>query len=219
MTEYEKTNLNRLKRGQNRAVYDTETIDKILEDNFLCYVGYVYDGYPITIPMAYGKKGSTLYLHGSNGNRMLKSVLEQTKTSVTVMNLDGLVLARSGFHHSVNYRSVTLFGTLKKVEDDTKKATILENVVNKMVPNRWETLREINQKELDQTMVVEFTIDTASAKVRAEGVNDELEDHSLPIWAGVIPIRQVALTPIADDDLPEGTETPQHILDYYNQHK
>lgn len=219
MKEYNKDKRNRVKRGANRAVYDKEQINKILDENFMGYVGYMYDGYPITIPMAYGKLNNKLYLHGSTANRMLVSILKQGKTAITVMNLDGLVLARSGFHHSVNYRSVTLFGIVKQINNDTKKWDILENIVNKMVPNRWDSLREMTQKELNRTLVVEFTIETASAKIRAEGVIDDPEDEKLPIWAGVIPLKQVALTPISDEKLIDEVKVPKHILEYYEQHK
>ncbi|TYP97004.1 hypothetical protein C7447_10517 [Tenacibaculum adriaticum] len=219
MQEFEKNKLNRVKRGANRAVYDKEHINTILDAGFLCYVGYIYDGYPITIPMAYARKDDKIYLHGSTANRMLLSILEAEKTSITVMHLDALVLARSGLHHSVNYRSATLFGHCKKVVDDNEKAAILEQIVDTMVPNHWQSLRPMYQKELDRTIVVEFTIETASAKIRNEGVNDELEDYELPIWAGLIPIKQVALPPISDDKLLDGIEIPQHILNYYQSHK
>ena len=217
--EYKTDKLNRVKRGAKRASYDIETVDKILAAGFIGYVGYVYDGYPITIPMAYGKKDNKIYLHGSTANRMLLAILENEKVSMTVMHLDGLVLARSGLHHSVNYRSVTLFGTLKKVEDTKEKTAILKNVVNHMVKDRWDSLRTITQKELDRTLVAEFTIETASAKIRAEGVGDEPEDYDLDIWAGIVPIKQVAEYPIADKGIPEKMEIPSHILKYYELNK
>ena len=116
MTAYSQSKINRVKRGANIATYDVDQINSILDDGFLCYVGYIYDGMPITIPMAYSRREDKIYIHGSTGNRMLLSILESEKTSITVMHLDGLVLARSGLHHSVNYRSVTLFGPLQKVE-------------------------------------------------------------------------------------------------------
>lgn len=215
MQEYNKDKRNRVKRGTNRAIYDKEQINKILDAGFLCYVGYIYDGYPITIPMAYARKDDKIYLHGSTGNRMLLSILKAEKTSITVMYLDGLVLARSGLHHSVNYRSVTLFGNCKKIENDIEKTNILAQIVDTMVPNHWNTLRPMYQKELNRTLVVEFTIKTASAKIRNEGVNDEPEDYNLPIWAGVIPVKQVALHPISDEKLKNGIKIPQHIINYY----
>ena len=219
MKEYEKSKINRVKRGANRAEYDVEKINKILDTGFICYVGYIYDGYPISIPMAYSRKGDKIYLHGSTANRMLLSILETGKTSITVMHLDGLVLARSGFHHSVNYRSVTLFGSLKKIDDDKEKWNILEDIIEYMMEGRWDSLRTMNQKELDRSLVIEFTIEKASAKVRDAGVNDEPEDEELPIWAGIVPIKQIALPPISDDKLPNNISIPKHVLNYYNQHK
>ena len=219
MKEYEQSKLNRVKRGANRATYDVEKINTILDAGFLCYVGYIYDGKPITIPMAYARREDKIYIHGSTGNRMLLSILESEKTSITVMHLDGLVLARSGLHHSVNYRSATLFGSLKKIEKDTDKKNILKWIVNQMVPNQWESLRPMYQKELDRTLVVEFTIETASAKVRDVGVLDEPEDYKLDVWAGIVPIKQVAEFPVADNGKPEKMEIPKHVLDYYEENK
>lgn len=219
MKEYSQSKLNRVKRGQNHATYDVEKINEILDAGFLCYVGYIYDGKPISIPMAYANKEDKIYIHGSTGNRMLKAILEAEETSITVMHLDGLVLARSGLHHSVNYRSATLFGSLKEITDDAQKTDILEQIVNQMVPNHWDSLRPMHQKELDRTLVVEFTIETASAKIRDVGVNDEPEDYNLPVWAGVIPVKQVAEFPVSDSELKEGIVIPKHILDYYEQNK
>ena len=219
MKEYSKSKINRIKRGANRGTYDVEKINTILDAGFLCYVGYIYDGKPITIPMAYTRKDDKIYIHGSTGNRMLLSILENKETSITVMHLDGLVLARSGLHHSVNYRSVTLFGSLKKIEKDADKTEVLKWIVNQMVPNHWDSLRPMYQKELDRTLVVEFTIETASAKVRDVGVGDEPEDYELDIWAGIVPIKQVAEYPIADEGKPQEMEIPKHILDYYEKNK
>ena len=219
METYQQSKLNRVKRGTNRATYNVEKINSILDASFLCYVGYIYDGKPITIPMAFSRREDKIYIHGSTGNRMLLSILESQATSITVMHLDGLVLARSGLHHSVNYRSVTLFGRLKKVEKDTEKTAILKWIVNQMVPNQWESLRPMYQKELDRTLVVEFTIETASAKVRDVGVLDEPEDYDLDVWAGIIPIKQVAEYPIADKGKPQEMKIPKHILDYYEANK
>ena len=219
MKAYSQSKLNRVKRGQNRATYDVEKINTILDAGFLCYVGYIYDGKPISIPMAYTRKDDKVYIHGSTANRMLLAILESGETSITVMHLDGLVLARSGLHHSVNYRSATLFGSLKKIEKDVEKTEILGLIVDQMVPNHWDSLRPMYQKELDRTLVVEFTIETASAKVRDVGVADEPEDYELPIWAGIVPIKQVAEYPISDDQLIDGVEIPNHVLDYYKTNK
>ncbi len=219
MAEFEKTKLNRVKRGANRAVYDEEVINEILDAGFIAQVGYIYDGYPISIPMAYARKDDKIYLHGSTANRMLKAVLDSGKTSINVMHLDGLVIARSGLHHSVNYRSVTLFGDLKEIKEDKNKTSILKDIVDQMIPNHWDTLRPMHQKELDRTMVVEFTITSASAKIRAEGVNDEPEDYQLPYWAGVIPVKQKLEQPIPDKGYPSTIDTPEHIQVHYNRFK
>lgn len=219
MMKYQQSKLNRVKRGQNRATYDVAKINSILDAGFLCYVGYIYERKPITIPMAYARKNDKIYVHGSTGNRMLLSILESKETSITVMHLDGLVLARSGLHHSVNYRSITLFGNVKKVENDTSKTEALKWIVNQMVPNQWESIRPMHQKELDRTLVVEFTMEMASAKVRDTGVIDEPEDYDLDVWAGIVPIKQVAGFPIPDEGKPQEMEIPKHILDYYKANK
>ncbi|CAM1370373.1 pyridoxamine 5'-phosphate oxidase family protein [Tenacibaculum xiamenense] len=219
MKEYTKSKLNRVKRGANRAVYDQEEINKIIDAGFLGYVSYTYDGVPISIPMAYGRIGNKIYLHGSNGNRMLKSLLSLETVSITITHLDALVLARSGFHHSVNYRSATIFGAPKKIEDDEQKEVALKCVLDYMIPNRWDSLREMSQKELDQTLVIEISIDTASAKIRNVGAIDEPEDEVLPIWAGIVPIVQKVEKPVSDEKLNADVEIPPHVIEYYENHK
>ncbi|MEQ6123245.1 pyridoxamine 5'-phosphate oxidase family protein [Pseudotenacibaculum sp. MALMAid0570] len=217
MKEYSKSKLNRIKRGQNRGTYDVEKINTILDAGFICFAGYIYEGKAISIPTAYGRKGNKIYLHGSQANRMLNALLEAKEASITVMHLDGLVLARSGLHHSVNYRSVTLFGSLKKVENDSEKEAALECVIDQMIENHWDSLRPMHQVELDRTLVVEMTIETASAKIRDVGVNDEPEDYDLDVWAGVVPLKQIAEKPISDHQLKEGIEIPNHVMEYYRQ--
>ncbi len=219
MKEYTKSKLNRVKRGANRATYEVEKINKILDAGFIGYVSYVYKGGAITLPMAYGRNKDKIYLHGSQGNRMLLALLETEKMSITIMHLDALVLARSGLHHSVNYRSATLFGSVKKVEDDVKKEAALKCFMDHMMPGRWEGIRAMHQQELDRTLVVEMSIETASAKIRDVGVNDEPEDYDLPVWAGLVPIKQVAEYPISDDQLLDNIDIPQHVLNYYEKHK
>ena len=217
MKEYSKSKLNRIKRGQKRASYDIGTINNIIDAGFIGYVSYIYEGRAITLPMAYGRCENKIYLHGSQGNRMLQSLLEVNEMSITVMHLDALVLARSGLHHSVNYRSATLFGSVKKVEDDIDKKDALKHFMDHMMPGRWDEIRPMHQKELDRTLVVEMIIETASAKIRDVGVEDEPEDHYLNIWAGLIPIKQLAQYPIADEGLPQKMEIPPHVLAYYQK--
>lgn len=217
MKEYPKSKLNTVKRGKNRASYDVEKINGILDAGFIGYVSYVYEGRAITLPMAYGRRGNKIYLHGSQGNRMLKALLSVKGMSMTVMHLDALVLARSGLHHSVNYRSVTLFGAAKNIEDDRQKSEALKCFMDHMMPGRWDAVRPMHQKELDRTLVVEMTIETASAKVRDVGVADEPEDYNLDIWAGLIPLKQVAEYPVADEGKPQRMDIPNHVLAYYEK--
>lgn len=219
MKEYQQSKLNRVKRGANRATYDVDKINKILDTGFIGYVSYVFQGKSIAIPMAYGRNGNKIYLHGSQANRMLTSLLEVKEMSMTVMHLDALVLARSGFHHSVNYRSATIFGTAKKIENKEEKTAALKCFMDHMMPGRWDGVREMNQQEFDRTLVVAMEIETASAKIRNVGVSDEPEDINLPVWAGLMPIKQIAEYPISDKDLPDNIEIPKHVLEYYHKNK
>lgn len=219
MKEYQKSKLNRVKRGQNRATYDVEKINAILDAGFIGYVNYIFEGRPISIPMGYGRSDNKIYLHGSQANRMLISLLKAKEISMTVMHLDGLVLARSGLHHSVNYRSATLFGTLRNVEDDAEKESGLKCFMDHMMKGRWDGIRPMHQQELDRTLVVEMTIETASAKIRDVGVNDEPEDYDLDVWAGIVPLKQVAEYPVSDDQLKVRIDIPDHVMRYYEVNK
>ncbi len=219
MKTYSKSKLNSVKRGHKRATYDVETINAILDAGFIGYVSYIYNNSAIALPMAYGRKNDKIYLHSSQGNRMLKTLLEAKTMSMTVMHLDALVLARSGLHHSVNYRSATLFGSVKKVVDSKEKEAVLHCFMDHMMVGRWDNIRPMRQEELDRTLVVEMTIETASAKIRDVGVEDETEDYDLDIWAGLVPLRQVADYPIPDKGLPGKMEIPEHVLEFYQKHK
>ncbi len=219
MKEYPKSKINRIKRGANRATYDVSTINTILDANFIGYVGYIFEGKAITIPMAYGRMDNKIILHGSNANRMLTTLLKAGTMSITVMHLDALVLARSGFHHSVNYRSATLFGSVKKIEEKEAKNAALFCFMEHMMKGRWNGIREMNQQEFDRTLTIEMTIETASAKVRDVGVADEPDDYNLDVWAGLVPIKQVAEYPIPDKGKPQQMEIPKHVLDYYEANK
>ena len=219
MKTYQQSKLNRVKRGAKRATYDVDKINTILDAGFIGYVGYNYNGTAITIPMAYGRMENKIILHGSNANRMLTSLLEVDQVSMTVMHLDALVLARSGFHHSVNYRSVTLFGSVKKIEGKDEKNAALLCFMEHMMKGRWDGIREMNQEEFDRTLTIEMTIETASAKIRDIGVADEPEDYNLDVWAGLVPIKQIAEYPIPDKGKPQEMEIPKHVLDYYKANK
>ncbi|AXT59828.1 pyridoxamine 5'-phosphate oxidase family protein [Aquimarina sp. AD10] len=219
MAEYSISELNKVKRGPKRANYDIDTINSILDDSFLCHVGYVYKGQAIVIPTAYARKGDVIYIHGSLKNRMMLSLLDAGVASVSVTHLDGLVLARSAFHHSANYRSVSIFGSVRKIDDSDEKMEALAYILNHMVPGHWDNVRHPNTKEFNATLVLEIKINTASAKIRAEGVNDEQEDHDLPIWAGVVPIKQVAYDAISDTNLPLDVKVPEAVKLYVSKNK
>ncbi|MGH1383409.1 pyridoxamine 5'-phosphate oxidase family protein [Kordia sp.] len=219
MQEYSKSKMNRVKRGQNRATYDVSTINTILDAGFIGYVSYIYEDQAITLPMGYGRRDNKIYLHGSQANRMLLALIEAKKMSMTVMHLDALVLARSGLHHSVNYRSATLFGAVRKIEDSKEKDAALLDYMEHMMKGRWDGIRPMHKEELDRTLVVEMTIETASAKIRDVGVGDEPEDYDLDVWAGLVPIKQIAEYPISDEGLPQKMEIPKHVLDYYEENK
>ena len=216
MSTYPKEKLNKVVRGSIRANYDKDEINSILDAGFIGFVSYIYEGTAISIPMAYSRIGDKIYLHGSLKNRMLRATLDADQMSMTVMHLDALVLARSGLHHSVNYRSAILFGSLKAIEDRDRKVEILESIINFMVPDRWDSLRPINEKEIKSTLVIEMTIESASAKIRNVGVQDEKEDYKTDVWAGLVPLTQVVGQPVRDELLPDHVETPKHILDYLN---
>ncbi|MGB6153079.1 MAG: pyridoxamine 5'-phosphate oxidase family protein [Pricia sp.] len=211
--------LNTVRRGAIRATYEVDKVNAILDAGFVGYVSYIFEGKAISLPMAYGRSDDKIYLHGSLKNRMLLSLLNAKQASMTVMHLDALVLARSGLHHSVNYRSATVFGSLKKITDSQKKESALKCVVDHMMEGRWDGIRPMLKKELDGTLVVEMTIETASAKIRDVGVKDEKSDIDLPIWAGLLPLKQVAEFPENDALLPEGVEVPEHVLRYYEKNK
>ncbi|GGG88092.1 flavin-nucleotide-binding protein [Polaribacter pacificus] len=219
MKEYSQSKLNRVKRGHNRASYDVDKINNILDAGFIGYVSYIYKGKAISLPMAYGRKGQEIYLHGSRANRMLTSLLDAKEMSMTVMHLDALVLARSGLHHSVNYRSATLFGSVEELSEPLEKDAALFCFMEHMMKGRWDGIRPMHPEELERTLVVKFTIETASAKIRDVGVADEPEDYALPVWAGLVPLQQVALHPISDDKLAKDVEIPAHVLDFYNANK
>ncbi len=219
MKVYPKSKLNRIKRGHIRASYDVEKINTILDTGFIGYVSYIYQERAITLPMAYGRKDNKIYLHGSQANRMLLALLEAKEMSMTVMHLDALVLARSGLHHSVNYRSASLFGSVKKLTNPKEKEAALYCFMEHMMKGRWDGIRPMHQQELNRTLVVEMTIETASAKIRDVGVADEPEDYDLDIWAGLVPLKQVSEYPIADEGLSKNIKIPKHVLDYYQENK
>ncbi len=211
MTTFTKTPRNKIKRGANRATYDVETVHAILDAGFVCHIGFVANGQPFVIPTAYGRVEDRLFIHGSPASRMLKTLEQGIEMCVTVTLLDGLVLARSAFHHSVNYRSVVLFGTAHKVDDFEEKTQALKAFTDQVIPNRWSSLRPMTDKEVKGTTVLCLPITEASAKVRTGPPVDDEADYALPIWAGVLPLRMVADAPVSDPKLLDDIPVPDHV--------
>jgi len=210
----EKTKLRRLPK---RASYDREVIFQILDEAFICHIGFVVDAQVYVIPTGYGRVGDIFYIHGSAASRMLRSLANGIDVCVTVTLTDGLVLARSAFHHSMNYRSVVIFGKAIVVEDEQEKLIALEAISNHIIPRRWDEVRAPNQREMNATLVLALPLLEASAKVRTGPPIDDEEDYELPVWAGVIPLQLTALTPISDPRLRPDLEPPAHVRNYQRQ--
>jgi nitroimidazol reductase NimA-like FMN-containing flavoprotein (pyridoxamine 5'-phosphate oxidase superfamily) len=197
-----------LRRLPKRGSFERQTAYDILDEGFVCHVAFVSDGQPFVIPTAYGRAGDRLYLHGARASRMLKALGAGADVCVNVTLVDGLVLARSAFHHSINYRSVVVFGRARVVESDEEKTAALLAFMEHVVPGRWDEVREPTKQELDATLVLSLSLDEASAKVRTGPPIDDEEDYDLPIWAGVLPLRVGAGEAVADPRLREGTPPP-----------
>jgi nitroimidazol reductase NimA-like FMN-containing flavoprotein (pyridoxamine 5'-phosphate oxidase superfamily) len=203
-----------VKRLPKRAAYDTATIHAILDEGLVCHVAFLVDGQPSVIPTLYVRLGDRLYLHGSPASRMLQAVQDGQTVCVAVTIVDGLVLARSAFHHSMNYRSVVLYGTPSAVEDPGQKAEILRGLSDHVVPGRWDEVRGPSEQELRRTLVVSIPIDEASAKVRTGPPLDDEPDYDLPVWAGVVPLRLAPGTPTDDGRVLPGIKPPAYAAEY-----
>ena len=201
----------RVVREADRAVYDRETVYRILDEGFLCHAGFVVDGQPFVIPTSYGRKDASLYIHGSAASRMLRQMKEGVPVCITVTLLEGLVLARSIFNHSMNYRSVVILGKATLVDDPTEKLAALRILSEHILPGRWDDSRQPNERELKATSVLHVPIEEFSAKVRQGPAIDDEEDYSFPTWAGVVPLEMVAGQPIDDARLLPGKEVPAYI--------
>lgn len=204
----------RVVREPHRGVYDRATAYQILDEGFICHVGFVSDGQPYVIPTGYGRSGDQLYIHGSAASRMLRHLDQGVPVCVTVTLLDGLVLARSVFNHSMNYRSVVVLGTATTVQDPQEKLAALRILSEHIVPGRWDEARQPNEKELKATLVLRLPIEEFSAKLRQGPPLDDEEDYGFPTWAGVIPLEIVARPPIADVKLEPAAEAPSYALRY-----
>jgi nitroimidazol reductase NimA-like FMN-containing flavoprotein (pyridoxamine 5'-phosphate oxidase superfamily) len=201
-------------RSADRASYDRELVHAILDEGCVCHLGFVREGRPVVLPTLYGRVGERLYVHGSTGSRPLR-MTGQTDPGLpvclTVTHVDALVLARSAFHHSINYRSVVVHGIAHDVTDPEEKRAALDALVDHVVPGRAADSRPANKKELAATAVIRLDLDEVSAKLRTGGVNDEPEDLALPHWAGVVPLRKGYGTPLPEADLRPGTPLPAYL--------
>jgi nitroimidazol reductase NimA-like FMN-containing flavoprotein (pyridoxamine 5'-phosphate oxidase superfamily) len=204
----------RVVREPHRAAYDRETANQILDEGFLCHVGFSVDGQPFVIPTSYGRKDANLYIHGSAASRMLRQMKDGIPVCVTVTLLDGLVLARSIFNHSMNYRSVVVLGKATLVDDPEEKLEALRILSEHILPGRWNESRQPNDKELKATSVLRVPIEEFSSKIRTGPAIDDEEDYAFPTWAGVIPLGMKASEPINDDRLLEGQAVPGYATHY-----
>ena len=214
MTKFTKTAKTRINRLPKRGHYDRETIHQILDEALICHVGFVENKQPYVIPINFARMDDTIVLHGAKASRLLKHIEAGNPVCIEATIVDGLVLARSVFHHSVNYRSVLLFGCGRAVTDESEKMAALEAVTEHLIPGRWKEARLPNRKEMNATRVVSIKIDEASAKIRVGPPGDEPEDYGLPVWAGLLPLEESPLAPIRDEAQPETIPLPEYIRGY-----
>lgn len=211
---FPQTDRTKLKRLPKRGHFDRETVYSILDEGFICHVGFAVDGQPFVVPTGYARAGDKLYIHGSQASRMLRSLAGGIDACVTVTIVDGLVLARAAFHHSMNYRSVLVFGRATLVDDAAEKMEALFALSEHIVRGRWADVREPNEQEMKMTTVLSLPLAEASAKVRTGPPLDDEEDYALPIWAGVVPLKLVAGEPVEDPRLPAEIPVPEYAVHY-----
>jgi len=210
-TQTDRTTVKRLpKRGQ----YDRATIDAILDEGFICHVGFVVEDQPYVIPTGYARVDDHLYIHGSSASRMLRNLSKGVEVCVTVTLIDGLVLARSAFHHSINYRSVVVLGRARLVDQEDEKNLALKSLTEHIVPGRWNDVRWPTELELKATIVLKLAIDEASAKIRTGGPIDDEEDYAMDVWAGVLPLTLASGRPVDDERLESERSVPDYVKNY-----
>ena len=215
MSQISPTDRTVLKRLPQRGSFEREQINQILDEGIVCQVGFVVDGHPVVIPTGYGRVEQDLIIHGSQASRMLRALKQGIDVCVTVTLIDGLVLARSAFHHSMNYRSVVIFGRARLIEDEQEKIDALRALSEHIVPGRWDDVRGPNERELQQTTVLSLPLTEASAKIRTGPPLDDEEDYQLNVWAGTIPLSLVSGPPINDPELKSDLKAPRYALDYH----
>ena len=204
----------RLQRIPKRAEYDRDAICAILDEAFICHVGFVVDGQPFVIPTGYARDGDRLILHGAQASRMMRNLADGLPVCVTVTILDGLVLARSAFHHSMNYRSVVVVGRAQPIMDESEKADALRLLSEHIICGRWDDVREPTPNELKVTLVLSLSLAEASAKIRRGPPVDDEDDYALPIWAGEIPLRIVPGVPVRDPQMKTPAHAPAYACNY-----
>lgn len=208
------TKRTKLKRLPKRGSFERETINKILDEALICHVGFIADGQPFVIPTIYARDGENLLIHGSSASRMLRNLALGVDVCVTVTLIDGLVLARSAFHHSMNYRSVMIFGKAEIITDEAEKFEALRLFTEHVVPHRWSEVREPNELELKATGVLRLPITEASAKIRTGNPVDDEEDYEINVWAGVLPLKMTAGEPTIDEKSKGEIQLPDYVLNY-----
>jgi len=208
------TSRTKLKRIPKRGNFERETINKILDEAFVCHVGFCVGGQPFVIPTSFARVRDRLVIHGSAASRMMRNLSDEIEVCVTVTLIDGLVLARSAFHHSMNYRSVVVFGKAKIISDEREKYEALKAFTEHIVPNRWAEVRSPNANELKGTTVLSLPLTEASAKIRTGGPVDDEEDYELDVWAGVLPLTLTTGAPVSDERLKDGIVVPPNVLNY-----
>jgi uncharacterized protein len=214
MSKFTPTERTKVRRLPDRGKYDAESVYGILDEAFICHVGFVVEGQPYVIPTGFARIDDTLYIHGSAASRMLRTLADGVQVCVTVTLIDGIVMARSGFHSSMNYRSVVILGRAMPVEGRDEKLAALAAFSEQVMPGRWKDLRETTDAELKGTLVLSLPLKEVSAKVRSGPPKDDEADYALPLWAGVVPLKLAAGTPIDDPRLPKGIEPPGYARNY-----
>ena len=214
MSKFTPTERTKVRRLPDRGKYDAESVYGILDEAFICHVGFVVEGQPYVIPTGFARVNDTLYIHGSAASRMLRTLADGVQVCVTVTLIDGIVMARSGFHSSMNYRSVIILGRATQVEGRDEKLAALVAFSEQVMPGRWKDLRETTDAELKGTLVLTLPLKEVSAKVRSGPPKDDEVDYALPLWAGVVPLKVTAGNPIDDPRLPRGIEPPGYARNY-----